>query len=208
MKTLWKQHLTDSGAEFDDTADGNIVMHYGNPEQEQEVAVSGTVFTDLTHLGIIAVHGADAQPFLQSQLGNDITALDSDHSQLSSYCTPKGRMLGLFRIFRSQDSFYLRLPADSLDAVLQRLRMFVLRADATLEDASEAFIRIGVAGRKAADVLAAATGQALPAGVNDTGYRTAFGALGPRRAVSLRFKPRGGSGAGTSTRRTAWPSAA
>ncbi len=166
MKTLWKQHLTDSGAEFDDAADGNIVMHYGNPEQEQEVAVSGTVFTDLTHLGIIAVHGADAQPFLQSQLGNDITALDSDHSQLSSYCTPKGRMLGLFRIFRSQDSFYLRLPADTLDAVLQRLRMFVLRADATLEDASEAFIRIGVAGRKAADVLAAATGQALPAGVN------------------------------------------
>ena len=167
MKTLWKQHLTDSGAEFDDAAGGNIAMHYGNPGQEQEVALSGTVFTDLSHLGIIEVRGTDAQSFLQSQLGNDVNALDSDHSQLSSYCTPKGRMLGLFRVFRTEDSFYLRLPADTLDAVLQRLRMFVLRADARLEDASEAFVRIGVAGRKAADMLAAVTGQAVPGEVND-----------------------------------------
>ena len=166
MKTLWKQHLTDFGAEFDDAGGDNIVMHYGNPAQEQEVAVSGTVFSDLTHLGIIEAHGTDAQSFLQSQLGNDINALDSNHSQLSSYCTPKGRMLGLFRIFRTEDSFYLRLPADTLDAVLQRLRMFVLRADATLADASEAYIRIGVAGRKAADILTAATGQAVPAELN------------------------------------------
>ena len=167
MKTLWKQHLADAGAEFDETAYSNTPAHYGNPAREQEVAVSGTVFCDLTHLGIIEAHGGDTQAFLQSQLGNDLNALDSDRSQLSSYCTPKGRMLGLFRIFRTEDSFYLRLPADTLDAVLQRLRMFVLRADVTLEDASEAFIRIGVAGRKATDMLATATGQAVPGSVND-----------------------------------------
>ena len=166
MKTLWKQHLTDSGAEFDDTSDSNIVLHYGNPVREQEVAVSGTVFTDLTHLGVIEAHGADAQSFLQSQLSNDVNALDDEHSQLSAYCTPKGRMLGLFRIFRSDDSFYLRLPSDTLDAVLQRLRMFVLRADVKLEDASEAYIRIGVAGRKAVETLATATGQPVPDTVN------------------------------------------
>ena len=166
MKTLWKQHLADTGAEFSEATDSDTVMHYGNPEREQEVAVSGTVFADLTHLGIIEAHGADAQPFLQSQLSNDINALDSSHSQLSSYCTPKGRMLGLFRIFRADDSFYLRLPASTLDTVLQRLRMFVLRADVTLEDASEAFIRIGIAGRKAADMLSGATGQAAPDEVN------------------------------------------
>src|SRR5210317_676083 len=166
MKTLWKQHLADSGAEYDTTAGSDVVMHYGNPVREQRVAVSGTVFADLTHMGVIGAHGADAQSFLQSQLSNDISALDNGHSQLSSYSTPKGRMLGLFRIFRTNDSFYLRLPADTLDAVLQRLRMFVLRADATLADASEAYIRIGVAGRKAADILTAATGQAVPAEVN------------------------------------------
>jgi folate-binding protein YgfZ len=166
MKTLWKHHLAESGAEYDADGAGDSVAHYGNPVQEREVALSGTVFSDLTHLGVIGAHGADAQAFLQSQLGNDINALDVAHSQLSSYCTPKGRMLGLFRIFRTEDSFYLRLPADTLDAVLQRLRMFVLRADVTLEDASEAFIRLGVAGRKAADILAGACGQPVPEAVN------------------------------------------
>ena len=166
MKTLWKQHLAESGAEYDTAAGSDVVMHYGNPVREQRVAVSGTVFADLTHMGVIGAHGADAQSFLQSQLSNDISALDNGHSQLSSYSTPKGRMLGLFRIFRTDDSFYLRLPADTLDTVLQRLRMFVLRAEVTLEDASEAFIRIGVAGRKAAEILTGATGQAMPDEIN------------------------------------------
>jgi folate-binding protein YgfZ len=43
---------------------------------------------------------------------------------------------------------------DSLDAVLQRLRMYVLRADVTLEDATENFVRMGLAGDRATGILA------------------------------------------------------
>ena len=166
MKTEWKDFLVDAGAEFDSAAGNDVAIHYGNPEREQEVALSGTVFTDLTQLDIIQAHGADAGTFLQSQLSNDIDTMDTGHSQLSAYCTPKGRMLGLMRIFRTDDTFYLRLPTDTLEAVLQRMRMFVMRADATLEDASEAFIRIGVSGEQAAAALASATGQPLPETIN------------------------------------------
>jgi folate-binding protein YgfZ len=166
MKTAWREFLVESGAEFEAAADRSIITHFGNPVREQRVTLSGTVFSDLSHLGILVAHGSDAQTFLQSQLGNDINALDDGHSQLGSFCTPKGRMLGLFRIFRSGDSFYLRLPADTLDVVLQRLRMFVLRSKVTLEDASEAFIRIGVSGGKAPGLLASVTGQAAPESVS------------------------------------------
>lgn len=152
MKNLWRNFLgDDAGAEFAD----DIAVHYGNPERELEIAVTGLVFADLGHLGVISVHGKDAADFLQGQFSNDINAVDEGHSQLSAYCTPKGRVLGLFRLFRRGDTFYLRLPLDTLDAVLERLRRYVLRAEVMLEDATDNFIRIGVTGKDAVEELAA-----------------------------------------------------
>ena len=156
MKTDWKDFLTDAGAEYQ----ADKLLHFGNPEQEREVALSGLVFADLDYLGVIAVHGADAGKFLQAQLSNDIDNCGENSSQLSAYCTPKGRILGLMRIFRQGDSYYLRLPADSLEAVMQRLRMFVLRADVTLEDVSDGFCCIGISGSSAADEIRVAAGEA------------------------------------------------
>ena len=152
MKNLWRNFLgDDAGAEFAD----DIAVHYGNPERELEIAVSGLVFADLGHLGVISVHGKDAADFLQGQFSNDVKQVDEGHSQLSAYCTPKGRVLGLFRLFRRGDTYYLRLPLDTLDAVLERLRRYVLRAEVTLEDATDNFIRIGVTGKDAVEELAA-----------------------------------------------------
>lgn len=155
MKTDWRAFLADAGAEFE----GDRVAHFGNPEREKRVSVSGLVFADLGYYGVIAVHGADAGSFLQAQFSNDVDKLDTGHSQLNALCTPKGRMLGLMRLFRQGDSYYLRLPADTLEGVIQRLRMYVLRADVTLEDASGSFLRIGVAGEEALGELLALVGQ-------------------------------------------------
>ena len=156
MKTDWKSFLTDAGAEFQD----DNLLHFGNPSREREVALSGLVFADLDYLGVIAVNGADAGDFLQAQLSNDIKNCTGNTSQLSAYCTPKGRILGLMRVFRQGDSYYLRLPADALQAVLQRLRMFVLRAAVTLEDVSDNFYCIGVSGTDASDEIRSAAGDA------------------------------------------------
>ncbi|HYQ71978.1 MAG TPA: folate-binding protein [Gammaproteobacteria bacterium] len=155
MKTDWKAFLEDAGAEFE----AERVAHFGNPEREKRVSVSGLVFADLGYHGVIAVHGADAGSFLHAQLSNDIGRLDTGHSQLNAYCTPKGRMLGLMRVFRQGESYYLRLPKDTLEPVIQRLRRYVLHADVTLEDASENFLRIGVSGEDALGELLAMAGQ-------------------------------------------------
>jgi len=161
MKTDWKNFLVDAGAEF--AADK--VAHYGNPEQEQEVALSGLVFSDLSHLGVIAVYGDDADSFLLSQFSNDTRQVTDGSSQLNAFCTPKGRMLGLMRVFRQGETCYLRLPEDTVEPVLQRLRMYVMRVDVTLEDVSENFVRIGISGEQAAGELATIMAK-VPAGVD------------------------------------------
>jgi len=161
MKTDWKAFLIDAGAEFS----ADTVAHFGNPVQELEVVHSGLVFSDLSHLGVIAAHGGDTGSFLQNQFSNDVAMVGEQVSQLNAYCTPKGRILGLLRLFRGGDTWYLRLPADTLDAVIKQLRMYVLRSRVTLEDASENFVRIGVSGETAERELQDAAG-AVPAEVN------------------------------------------
>ena len=73
---------------------------------------------------------------------------------MSGYCNAKGRMLAAFRVFRRADCIYLQLPMSLLESTLKRLRMFVLRAKVSLENASDELVRIGIAGDCAESALA------------------------------------------------------
>jgi tRNA-modifying protein YgfZ len=147
MNVEWKDFLQGNGAEFDGQ---DSVISFGNPERELSVALTGTVFADLSHVGLLAVRGKDAEVFLQGQLTNDVVHLDSAHSQLNGYCSPKGRLLANFRVWRdAEEGFLLSMPRVMLETVTKRLQMFVMRSAVTLEDASERWARIGVSGPNA-----------------------------------------------------------
>ena len=150
MKPEWLEFLKNAGAEIAD----NKVNSFGNLEREQRVTQTGLVIADLSHLGMISVYGEDAAEFLQGQLTNDLRDVSPEHSQMSAYCTPKGRMLSNFRIFKREDTYYLRLPREQLEATLKRIHMFVLMSKVTLEDSSDALVHIGVSGPNAEELLA------------------------------------------------------
>lgn len=142
MREDWKNHLIDAGAEFED----DDLVHYGNPERERRMAINGEVICDLSHRGLLEVRGEDATDFLQGQFGNDITQVDASHSQLSSYSSPKGRAYAVFRVLRTADSYLLEMPADRLEVIAKRLRMFVLRAHVVIERADDSRIHFGLSG--------------------------------------------------------------
>jgi len=139
---------------------------FGQPVDELQALDSGNILADVSHMGLIALQGADAATFLQGQLTNDIRTVSATCSQISAYCSPKGRMLACMRIFMRDDTYYLSLPRDILDTTLQRLRMFVLRAKVTLSDASDVLVYAGYAGEHAATTLNTALGT-IPVNVND-----------------------------------------
>ena len=163
MKHEWKDFLQNAGAEFDE----DCVATFGNPERERRIAHTGDLFCDLSHFGIIAAYGEDTAAFLQAQFTNDINQVDEAHSQLSALCSPKGRMLCNFRIFRREQTYYLVLPYELLEAALSRLRMFVLRSKVTLEDASDALIGIGASGNKIEEHLGDIVGR-LPENIDES----------------------------------------
>ncbi|ACL72548.1 YgfZ/GcvT domain-containing protein [Thioalkalivibrio sulfidiphilus] len=183
MKPEWKDFLVDAGAEFDNGS----VADFGNAERERRVVVSGDVICDLSHQGLIVAYGEEAGSFLQGQFSNDVLGLASAHSHLNSYCTPKGRMLANFRVFRRGESYYLRMPRAMVESVLKRLRMFVLRSKVTLEDADDALVRIGLSGPRAVEELQTALGD-VPSAVNDVLHHndiTAIRVPGPHPRFEL-----------------------
>jgi len=144
MNNQWKSFLESQSAQI--SADGEVSFVCDNP-------YPSCALFDLSHLGLIRVSGEDAQDFLQGQFTNDIREVTRQHSQLSAYCSPKGRMLANFRIFLHQGDYYLQMPRDTQAAVLKRLPMFVLIAKAQVTDASDDLVSIGLAGDCAEPLL-------------------------------------------------------
>jgi folate-binding protein YgfZ len=101
----------------------------------------------LTDWGVIRAHGADAATFLHSQLTQDIEGLGSNEARLAGYCSPKGRLLASFIVWRpAPDEVLLACSADVLAPTLKRLSMFVLRAKCKLSDATAERALHGVVG--------------------------------------------------------------
>ena len=156
MIPSWKKFLSGYGAAFDDSA----VKDFGDPLAEGRAPSSAGVICDLSHRGLIAVKGDDAFNFLQGQLTCDLREVSPARSRLAAWCTPKGRVLVLFRVVHADKGFLLELPASLRGAILGRLRMYVLRARVSLEEVSDGYVRIGLAGNSATEVIESLYGSA------------------------------------------------
>ncbi|OFA07651.1 CAF17-like 4Fe-4S cluster assembly/insertion protein YgfZ [Duganella phyllosphaerae] len=119
-------------------------------------ALAAGFVAPITGQGIIALDGEESAKFLHSQLTNDVEHLGADDVRLAGYCSPKGRLLASFLMWRSATTIFLQLPREIQAPVQKRLSMFVLRAKTKLTDATELpgmEVVLGFGGDKAEVVL-------------------------------------------------------
>jgi folate-binding protein YgfZ len=95
-------------------------------------------------LGLVRVAGDDAGSFLHTQLTNAVEDLKAGAARLAGYCSPKGRLLATFLMWRDAEGIVLQLSADIQAPVQKRLSMFVLRAKAKLTVESAPVIGVSV----------------------------------------------------------------
>jgi folate-binding protein YgfZ len=82
---------------------------------------------------VVAVRGPDAVEYLQGQLSQDVTALAVGASADSLLLEPDGKLSALLRVTRTDgQGFVLDVDAGYGDAVVARLRRFLLRAKVEL----------------------------------------------------------------------------
>ncbi|HET7776478.1 MAG TPA: folate-binding protein [Azospira sp.] len=150
MNALWKSTLETAGAKFD----GDLVTDFGDAAAERQAALAGPILAPLSHLGLIAVAGEDAQSFLHNQVTSDVNHLKAETAQHSAWCTAKGRMLASFLLWKEGDAYQIRLAAEFQPAIQKRLQMYVLRAKVQIASRSDAAALIGLAGAGSAKLLA------------------------------------------------------
>lgn len=112
------------------------------------------IATRLDELAGIGFEGADAATFLHGQLSTDVTAMPVGAVGLSSYNSPKGRVLATLVLYRRAPDAFLALVATDLAAPLRkRLAMFVLRAKVVVSDATAGKSIVGIGGEGSREAL-------------------------------------------------------
>jgi tRNA-modifying protein YgfZ len=127
---------------------------------ELESARSGSVVAPLPDMAVLEFSGADAETFLQGQLTCDVAAVRGAASY-GAWCSPQGRMLASFLLWRGDSAFFMALPAELAPGVQQRLTRYVLRAKVKVGTAR--LVLAGCSGPRAEAALRQSAG-AIPQG--------------------------------------------
>ena len=152
--------LVPSGA----LADDGQFSAFQDAATEMRAAHQGTVLVPLTHLSRLRADGDDAATFLHNLLTQDVKGLPADGVRQAGFCTPKGRLLATFTLWREGGATLLQLPKALAEPMRKKLSMYVLRSKVTLSDVSDARPALGLAGTQAVAALQAA-GLGVPAQV-------------------------------------------
>ncbi|MBL80092.1 MAG: glycine cleavage system protein T [Nitrosomonadaceae bacterium] len=149
MNSIWSSFLQKNNA----IIENNHIIHYGNAAAELKNTHSNTVIADLSHYGLIHFSGEDALPFLQGQLSCDVREIDHRTARYGCYCTPKGRMLTTFLIWKDSSGYLIQIPTSLLSSLENKLSKYILRAKVQLNNSSNEYIRIGIAGDHASEIV-------------------------------------------------------
>jgi hypothetical protein len=141
MNPIWQEFLAGRAL----AADGES---FGALADELTAAKSGTVLVPLLDQALIRAGGEDAAAFLHNLLTNDIQELAPDGLRFAGFCTPKGRLLASFLVWREATDLLLMVSADIQAAMLKKLSMYILRSKVKLADGGDTVL-LGLAGADA-----------------------------------------------------------
>jgi folate-binding protein YgfZ len=133
--------------------------HQVTPDAAARAASPEDFVAVLDHLGVLRFIGEDAGRFLQGQLSCDVESVSGHSSSYGAYCSPKGRMLANFLLWREEADFLMALSRELVSTVQRQISKYVLRSKVKIADASGSIVLAGAAGARAGRTLAAMFGE-------------------------------------------------
>jgi aminomethyltransferase len=147
------------GARMVPFAGWEMPVQYGGIIDEHRTVRSAVGLFDLSHMGEIAISGAEALAFARYALVSDPGTLEPGQAQYSMLCEESGGIIDDLIVYRTDDGYLLVCNAANHDVVLDQLER--LRGhgdfDAQLEDRSDRTALVAPQGPLAAELLASLT---------------------------------------------------
>jgi tRNA-modifying protein YgfZ len=129
-------------------------------------------FCELAQFALIRFSGEEAQDFLHNQLTCDVSALTPGRSTYGAYCTPKGRVLASFLLWRAEQGFFMQLPSPLRESIQKQILKYILRSRVKAVDATGEWTLVGVMGKDAA-TLVQRVADAAPQAVHEVAQTSA-----------------------------------
>lgn len=137
-----------------------------SPEPSQQDFTSLQLHTTVSLLAddsLLGCSGPDSAKFLQGQLTCNLQEITATQARTGAHCTPKGRMVTNFLLAQTGECDYLfRVHNETLAALQKSLQKYIVFSKATLRDASEEYVLLGIQGPAAENTVAALFGFAPP----------------------------------------------
>lgn len=135
---------------------------YGNARHEYAALREGAGVIDLSTAGKLELRGQNAVQFLNGLVSNDVKTLAPGDGVLAAFPTLQGKLAALCRIYNVGAHLLLELDQLNRAKIFKNLSRFVPAGEFFVNDVSEQLALFALQGPRAAEVIAALTGQHSP----------------------------------------------
>ena len=134
-------------------------------EEHRAVREAAGLF-DVSHMGEVRVHGAEARAYLNKLVTNDVDRLQTGKALYTVMCYEDGGVVDDLIIYQVDDEeFLLCINASNVEKDVEWMAGHAVGFDCLVDDVSDNFGQLALQGPRAMEILKAATGQdfsALP----------------------------------------------
>jgi folate-binding protein YgfZ len=95
--------------------------------------MSAPLFFRLASRALVSVRGSEWRAFLQNLLSNDVESLPAGQARAALLLTPQGKLLFDLIVVAGDDGALIDVLADQCEALVQRLKLYRLRAKIQIE---------------------------------------------------------------------------
>ena len=134
-------------------------------ETECQALDAGPAFVDRSYRALLEVTGADRATWLHNLTTNQVKNLGCGEGNYAFVLNIQGRILFDLNLLVQADSIWLDLDRRFLETAKKHFAKYVITEDVAVADRSDAFVRFGLVGAKAASLLGelgAANAGAMP----------------------------------------------
>lgn len=148
--TDWSQFLAARGGHLA----GDLVLSFAETPADYDALLADVALCDLGELGVLSLTGPDSAKFLQGQSTADFSKLAPGGALAGACCNLQGRVFTSFVAAATTTGILLVMHRALVAPSLQTLAKYAVFSKTRLADASESYRVLGLAGDRAAAILA------------------------------------------------------
>lgn len=149
-----------AGATFAEHGGMEVPEDYGDPAGEYGAIRAGVGLLDLSFRGLIRLTGSERLRWLNGQITNEVKDLATGEGKLAAVLNMKGHLLADLAAYGLSDAVWIDVDRSRAPIVRDAFEHHIIADDVTVEDVSDRYAHLMLAGPEAQRFMAEAAGMA------------------------------------------------